>query len=299
MTTLKEVGVGGFYIKSGLIYRDAILKPKLLLNSDVWHSLTLKQISLLEEIDKKYLRIILNCHEKVALECIYLECGIMALEYDIMKRRLLYLWKLLHLDEKELIFRVFKSQEISSHQGDWVRLVESDREKLSLEMTNSEIKNLSKLRFKTIIKSKIESYALVKLNAMKQKHEKSQYLKSSSFKVSEYLVDSRFSKSEAQLLFKLRSRTLNLKKNFSSQNQDDLCRTCKLFPETQSHLLQCPGIVPSLKIISVNSSEVNEEMIYSGVENQLKIVKIYNKIWEIRKTILENVQSVNQIGQCM
>ena len=161
-------------------------------------------------------------------------------------------------------------------------------------MTNSEIKNLSKLRFKTIIKSKIESYALVKLNAMKQKHEKSQYLKSSSFKVSEYLVDSRFSKSEAQLLFKLRSRTLNLKKNFSSQNQDDLCRTCKLFPETQSHLLQCPGIVPSLKIISVNSSEVNEEMIYSGVENQLK--KIYNNIWEIRKIILENdenVQSVN------
>ena len=52
MTTLKEVGVGGFYIKTGLIYRDAILKPKLLLNSDVWHSLTLKQISLLEEIDK-------------------------------------------------------------------------------------------------------------------------------------------------------------------------------------------------------------------------------------------------------
>ena len=88
----------------------------------------------------------------------------MALEYDIMKRRLLYLWKLLHLDEKELIFRVFKSQEISSHQGDWVRLGESDRKKLGLEITNSEIRNLSKFKFKSFIKSKIESYALVKLN---------------------------------------------------------------------------------------------------------------------------------------
>ena len=302
MTTLQEVGVGGFYIKSGLIYRDAILKPKLLLNSEVWHSLTLQQISILEEIDKKYLRIILNCHEKVALECIYFECGVMALEYDVMKRRLLYLWKLLHLNENELIFRVFKSQEISSNQGDWVRQVENDKKKLGLEITNSEIRNLSKLKFKTLIKSKIESFALHKLNEMKLKHEKSQYLHSTSFKVSEYLVDRRFSKSEAQILFKLRSRTLNLKKNFSSQSQDDLCRTCKLFPETQSHLLQCPGIVPRLKILCVNSLEVSEEMIYGGVEDQLQIAKIYIKIWEIRKTILEedeSVQSVNQIGQCM
>ena len=65
MSSLKEVGVGGFYIKTGLIYRDAILKCKLLLNSEVWHTLTLQQISDLEEIDKIYLRRILNSHTKV------------------------------------------------------------------------------------------------------------------------------------------------------------------------------------------------------------------------------------------
>ena len=66
-------------------------------------------------------------------------------------------------------------------------IVENDRKKLMLEMTNSE--------FKTLIKSKIESYALVKLNEMKQKHEKSQYLKSSAFKVSEFKNE--FLKSES------------------------------------------------------------------------------------------------------
>ena len=71
MSTLKEIGNGAFYIKIGLIYREATLKCKLLLNAEVWHSLTEKQISDLEDIDKIFLRRILNSHEKVALECIF------------------------------------------------------------------------------------------------------------------------------------------------------------------------------------------------------------------------------------
>ena len=43
-------------------------------------------------------------------------------------------------------------------------IVENDRKKLMLERINSEVRNLSKSEFKTLIKSKIESYALVKLN---------------------------------------------------------------------------------------------------------------------------------------
>ena len=41
LSILKEVGIGIYYIKIGLVLRDAILKSKLLLNSEVWHNLTL------------------------------------------------------------------------------------------------------------------------------------------------------------------------------------------------------------------------------------------------------------------
>ena len=57
---LKEVGMFSLYIKIGLIFREAVLKCKLLLNSKVWHGLTSKQTGKLEEIDKNYLRILLN-----------------------------------------------------------------------------------------------------------------------------------------------------------------------------------------------------------------------------------------------
>jgi hypothetical protein len=62
---LKEVGFTSFYIKCGLIFRDAVLKRKLLLNSEVWHGLTVNQVNKLEDIDKTFLRIILNSHAKV------------------------------------------------------------------------------------------------------------------------------------------------------------------------------------------------------------------------------------------
>ena len=55
------------------------------------------------------------------------------------------------------------------------------------------------------------------------------------------------------ILFKLRTQTLNVKMNFGNP-EDKLCQVCKLFPETQSHLLQC--------------------------SEQLQIAKLYSKVLE-------------------
>ena len=182
LATLKEFGIGSFYVKTGLIYRDSILKCKLLLNSEVWHSLTLQQISILEDVDRTYMRWILNSHPKVAIEVLHFETGTQPLKYDIIRKRLMYLWKILHSEESELIHRVYKSQELNSHQGDWVRLVQEDKNKLELDLENEEIMKLSKSMFKAIVDKKIERYALIQLNEMKMKHSKSVYLKYSSFK---------------------------------------------------------------------------------------------------------------------
>ena len=154
-------------------------------------------------------------------------------------------------------------------------------------MTDEEIQELSKAKFKNVIMKKIENYALAELNKLKMKHEKSDYLNSSSFKTAQYLVDEKFSKSEAQLLFKLRSKTLNVKMNFSQMYSDNLCRVCKLFPESQSHLLQCPDILPKLKLLS-NTEKIEEKYIYGDIYKQLKVVKIYLKVLEIREELLED-----------
>ena len=128
---------------------------------------------------------------------------------------------------------------------------------------------------------------------MKARHEKSQYLNSTSFKTAEYLTDSRFSRSEATLLFKLRSKTLNIKMNFKKQHKSLLCQVCGLFPECQSHLLQCPQIAPKLNLVCEKKLP-DENQIYGSIDDQLRIVKIYTQIMDLRKEILnekEDLQS--------
>ena len=160
-----------------------------------------------------------------------------------------------------------------------------DKAVLGIEISDEEITNLSKNKFQKYIENKIEKYALLQLNVLKAKHQKSQYLDSNSFKTAQYLIDDRFSKPEANLLFKLRSKTLNLRMNYENQHSNTLCQICGLFPESQAHLLQCPQIAPKLKLVS--KEVMDESFIYGNADRQLTIVKIYMQVMEIRGKILE------------
>ena len=84
----------------------------------------------------------------------------------------MYLWKLLHVDEKELIFRIYQSQKNSPNSGDWIKLVNEDKAVLGIEISDEEITNLSKNKFQKYIENKIEKYALLQLNVLKAKHQK-------------------------------------------------------------------------------------------------------------------------------
>ena len=288
LSILKEIGTGAYYVKTGLILRDAVLKCKLLLNCEVWHNVTQKQVQMLEKYDKLYMRRILNCHDKVATECLYLEHGKLPLQYEIMIRRFMYLWKILHLDKSELVYRVFQSQVNSPNSGDWVKLIQKDKLKINLEISDTEIEEMSKGRFKNLIKRKVQILAISDLNEAKIKHSKSQYLNSKNFKTAQYLEDQRFSKKESQLLFSLRSHTLNLKMNFKNQHTNTYCEVCQLFPETQSHILHCPQITSKLNIVNLPNSVPEENYIYGRIDKQLEIVKIFSQILEVRKSILED-----------
>ena len=288
MTVLKELAAGSHYLAVGLVFRDAVLKSKLLLNSEVWHGLTLKQTENLEDVDKIYLRNILKAHSKVGVECLYLETGKIPLRYDVIQRRLLYLWHILHLQKNELVARIYSSQKLSPKRGDWVNLVENDKNKLGLSCDESEIAQMSKNKFKNIVKNKVELLALSELRLIKNKHSKSLNIQSEKLQIASYLIDHRLTRTEQQLLFRLRTRTLNVKMNFENMHTNLYCSTCKLFPETQSHLLQCPEIVKELKTVVQGNSRINEDDIYANLDKQVKIAKIYREILEIRDKLMSN-----------
>ena len=101
-------------------------------------------------------------------------------------------------------------------------------------------------------------------------------------------MDSIFNSKKKQLLFKLRSRTLNVKQNFKNDNQNPWCTSCGLFQETQAHPLQCPALVQNLNYLKGKTSTLNESDVYGSTEKQLIIVNIYNDILEVRENLSEN-----------
>ena len=158
-------------------------------------------------------------------------------------------------------------------------------------MNDEEIAVVPKQKMKNYVKQKSKELTCEYLECLQRKNSKSEKFDFGVLETSEYLLDSRFSKEERELLFQLKSKTLPVKENFKNAylNNDMLCDICKLFPCTQSHPLQCPRLM--IKIIVAEETKVNENFIYGNIEQQLLYVKFFKMFWELREKILKETET--------
>ena len=182
-----------------------------------------------------------------------------------------------------------KHKKITSNAGDWFKLIEADKLELGITLTDEEIKGVSKNVFKTFVKKRVKSNHLKYLNHIKKMHSKAKFLSCTDVKQADYLQENRFTTMEKQLLFKLRSYTLDVKQNFKGQHKNPWCSSCGLFQETQGHLLQCPALVTNLNYLSGKRSKLNENFVYGNVEQQEIMVKIYSDILEAREKLKQSL----------
>ena len=124
-----------------------------------------------------------------------------------------------------------------------MKLVDSDKCELGIDLTDREIQSVSEETFKKYVKTKVKIKHLEYINKLKKSHSKATNLVCTDLNLAEYLKDQRLTTKQKQLLFRLRSRTLDVKQNFKDQHKSPCCSSCGLFPKTQSHLHQCPELV--------------------------------------------------------
>ena len=236
----------------------------------------------------------MQAHCKTGIEWIYADCGKFNLKAIIQVRRLMYQWEILNRDKNELINRIFQTQTNYNNTGDWVRLVQADKQELEIDLTDEEIQGVSKFTFKSYVKKKVTINHLKYLESLKKKHSKAEHLNCSELKQADYLHDQNFSTHEKRLLFKLRSKTIDVKQNFPGLNKDMWCTSCGLFPENQSHLLQCPALVVHLGYLAGETSTLNENYIYGSTEQKRSIVKIFSDILEVRDNLQQKMRDLEK-----
>ena len=270
------LSLGNYYFKIGFFLREVMLINGILTNSDVWYPVKDSQIEILEKVDLMLLRKLTNGHSKTAKEAFYLETGSLPMKFVIMKRRLMYLHTILRRPDTELTKQFYGVQKTICTKGDWFGIVMKDRKELNISHTDNDIATMSQDMFRTLVKKSIERKALTYLNSLAMGHSKSVDLVKTRFERESYFEDNNFSKSEVELLFALRTRTIrNIKKNFASQFSNNMdCQLCCLHEDSQEHLLQCSELVTRVKI----PTDIHYSDVFKGSEKQLKIGRIIKQL---------------------
>jgi hypothetical protein len=198
----------------------------------------------------------------------------------------MYWWHILHVKKSDMLYKVYSAQKISQVQGDWVKLLEADKSVFKINLSDDEMEKMSKYKIQKYLKKMSNEVTLEYIEGLKAKHSKVHKYDTSTLSISPYLTDNRFSRSERDLLFKLRSRTVQVNNNFQNGNLENImCDLCNLFTCTHEHVLSCP--VLTVKCTIVNTKSINHSFIYGSVDQQLTYMKIFSQFWEQRKQILE------------
>ena len=283
---LNSITLGSYHYDIALVLRDALFVNSIMSNSEVWHNVQLKHTQAFEKSDQILLKSIVNAHAKTATEAFYLELAVLPLNYRLSVRRFMYLWHILHRDGDELIRKIYEAQKCLSVRGDWTELVEADKAKYGISESDSEIAEMSREKFKSKIQKKIEAHAVRCLNNIAENHSKSEQIVDYDFKRKAYFTDRRFSKTDVQLLFALRTKMLDCKTNFQNQYAEDLsCRFCKDNGniEDEDHILRCT-------VLNNEKYDVKFSDVYGNIDQQYKAVQVYKTVMRRRKVYLEIIQ---------
>ena len=288
MGLLREISFGEFFFEMAMCFRNSQLINGTMYNMEALHGIKNKHIDTIEECDKFLMRELFECPQGTPLEAFYMETSAIPLRFILTGRRIMYYWTILQKPKSELVREVFEAQSMFKTEDSWATQVLNDIKNCDINLTEDEMKETSQYKMKKLVAEKLRNKTDEYLLKLKDKHVKTEHLYPNN-KMQEYLTTDKLTKPEKILLFKLRSRMIEIKGNFPERHRSNLhCELCddETEDETQSHLLKCNFLLnhPDLEqeIGTIQMSDI-----FNDLASQIKAVKVWKKILEVRKIKLK------------
>ena len=147
-----------------------------------------------------------------------------------------------------MINTVFKATCDHPLKNDFVQTCQKYLETLNIDMSFEQIRNMSEYGFKKYVKTQTKEAAFKHLIELKKnkpgKHTQMVNFNYSELCIQEYLLEGNSSTEISKLIFKSKSRNVNIKKT-KDGNMKYLCVGCKEKSESENELLSCPGFSES------------------------------------------------------
>ena len=202
----------------------------------LFNELTKTNIEDLSSSDRNLLKRILELPDSTPDISLYLELGIEPIRFLIKAKRIIFLHHILNRPDEEMMLKVLKAQTNKPVKGDWFSTVCNDIEEFEIENTIEEIQNMTENEVKRKVKIAMKITAFKFLNIEKNRKSKILNLKYSELKIQNYFTTNKFKSKRKIIIFKARTRMLNVFHNFGQKIK---CPLCKIGEDDQKHLLEC------------------------------------------------------------
>ena len=216
----------------------------------------------------------------------HLETGTWQLRHHLTYLRLLYHHHILTRPKEETISKIYFKQKEEPIKGNWFQLLKKDFEFIEIDLNEEKIMQTSKSEYKSEIKALVHKATFKYFMNKKKNHSKLDEIKYTKLQLQPYLSSSVINNKQKELLYILRSKCHNSKKNFKKLNRNNLfCALGCSTNEDQIHVFtQCTPI----KNKSNNSNMVQYSHISGSLPQQIQVIKVFDQIDKARKHIMKN-----------
>ena len=274
-----DVTLGRYLFQSFLLIYKSVFLMTLLYGCQSWTNLIGEDMKRLKVTQMQFLKRILHVPSSTCNSIIFHELGVLPIEYVIHAFKLVFLHHIVSLEIDDPVYQMYVEQGKYEMEINWANEVKVLRLKYELPQSDTDIKGMDKEKWKMIVKEKITEKASRALTEKLKTFSKGKDFSS----VKEITTQKYFFKLDAEsarTMFKLRSRTFDIKAWRKFKYPDLRCRLCNTEEETFEHV--------------VHGCKMMEDFGYR------QPVNVYEDNMEMMKAVIERVgQFKSQVEACV
>ena len=254
----KEAVFGRYQIENMLLLYRSVFLPRVIHNSEAWSNLSPKDVADLRIAQLSYLRRFLEVPRSTPTAALYLETGILPIEYEIHIKQVVFLKHILDKDSTDPVVQMYNEMYKFQNEPNWVNNVFELRGRYNLPLNDMNVKSMTRNDWKIFVKNRVKACAFEKLLFQCSSNRKTNQLSYKRLEAQNYLTS--LGSSEARIIFKVRVRMLDLKTNFKRKYELDLsCPFCLEGEESVDHIFTCnKGLLRTDKLENIAFTEINK-----------------------------------------
>ena len=274
---MSEVDVGIYRISSFLLLYYSLFLATMLFNSQTWSNIRKQDIKALTTIQLKFLKRIVGVCSATSNSFVFLELGVLPIEHEIGRRQIMFLYRILQLEEDDPVKIMFWNLVLLHEAGEsnWWTEVVRKMERYNLVSDLDEIRSVSKNVFSSRVKKAVTETAFMELKENCFSLKKTTDLSYQKFGTQDYLL--KMFPNHARTIFKWRSKTLDIKTHSTYKYNDAVCRGCEIAEENVDHIISCGESSP---VVVAEISRLGSISLETRITLQAQAKKIMSFIEE-------------------